>query len=95
MPLSAIEAQGVGALGAVRPIDQLLTGLPGVVLTPVGVRRAEHGNELEPAHFVLRPAGVQVPPSAHVRLLDEGGRLLAIAERPDAREVLHPVVVLK
>ena len=68
----------------------MLPGLPAVVLTARGAARAAHGGDLAAADLTqgaLAAAG-------SVRLLDEGGRLLGIAEPAVAPGLLHPSVVL-
>jgi tRNA pseudouridine55 synthase len=89
VPLDVIEAEGAAAASRLIPLERLLPAVPGVVLTGEGVRRALHGNLVPPSEYVPeeRPAGPRV------RLLDEGGSLLGIAES-EAGGVLHPVVVL-
>jgi hypothetical protein len=80
------------------PIDRLLTQLPCVHVSDEGRQRVSHGRELEEFHL-RRPGAVALhvdPPGQDqwVRLLDDDGRLLALAT-PDARSgALHPSVVL-
>ncbi len=98
--LELLGADNPDALKRLIPMDRLLTGLPSVVLSPLGARRASHGNALGREDFAeeLRPAGSGVElfepmPGRRVRLLDASGALLGIAEtRPGG--LLHPVIVL-
>jgi tRNA pseudouridine55 synthase len=90
-PLETVEQRGREALDRLCPLERLLPNLPGVVLNDVGVRRALHGNDLAPEHLA-QPSGV--PEARRVRLLDERGRLLGIAEPAPGGGLLHPVVVL-
>jgi tRNA pseudouridine55 synthase len=86
-----------GAAGALIPINTLIGEMPPVTLTSEGDRRATHGNEIRPhhtkngdnRHFSRKMAVVPV----FVRLLDDEGGLLAVAE-PRDDGLLHPVVVL-
>lgn len=75
------------------PLADLLPELPGVPLTPDGVRRVSLGQAIGPAHTgspVHQFAGSPVL----VRLLTPEGALLAVAERRGTSDLLHPSVVL-
>lgn len=80
------------------PMNELLGEMPAIALTETGVRRVVHGNpvDLESSAGGNRAAvsrGTDAVP-CFLRLLDEAGELLAVAEaRPDG--LLHPVVVLR
>jgi tRNA pseudouridine55 synthase len=94
MPLEFAERSREDAVAAVVSIDRMLPGLDAVTLTDEGVLRAVHGRDIgrsEVAAGSLTAAG----PGAVVRLIDELGRLVAIAEPTDAPGVLHPAVVLR
>jgi tRNA pseudouridine55 synthase len=92
VPLASFTDDPAAALAGMVPVDRLLGGLPAAILTADGRRRAARGNLVGPAHLV-RPASFGA--AAHVRLLDQAGRLVAIA-RPTAEPgVLHPGVVLE
>jgi tRNA pseudouridine55 synthase len=88
-PLDVVEAEGAAAAIRLIPLERLLPAFPGVVLTGEGVRRALHGNLVPPSEYgeAAEAAG------SRVRLLDEAGTLLGIAES-EPGGVLHPVVVL-
>ena len=68
-----------------------LPHLPAVQVTPMGLKRAVHGNALGPEHL----EGRYVPPhgaGGPVRVLDSDGRLVALAHSRGG--ALHPAVVL-
>lgn len=93
LTLDLVERRGAEAL---IPLNSLLGEMPSVTLTGEGVRRATHGNFVGPDHTTgenrhWSPTMADGPFS--VRLLDDAGTLLAVAEvRPDG--LLHPLVVL-
>jgi tRNA pseudouridine55 synthase len=84
------DSAASNAGGWLVPIDSLLPALPAVRLTEEGRLRVSHGREVDQAH--AGPGGW--PPGAWVRLLDEHGRLLALAQQGAAPGSLHPAVVL-
>jgi tRNA pseudouridine55 synthase len=90
LPLDAAERRPEAARAHLLPLDRMLEDLPAVRLTPGGLRRALHGQDVAPGDAAGDwPAGGDA-----LRLLDPGGRLVGVA-RPAARSgVLHPVVVL-
>lgn len=91
--LARVVEEGSTAAARLVPMEALLPELPGVVVSGRGARRAAHGNPVGPAD-VAAAAGADPPgPGARVRLLDEDGRLLAIAE-PRPGGALHPRIVL-
>lgn len=73
-------------LDDVIPLGAMLTQLPAMSLDGDEVLRALHGRDLEPR--------IPNPESRPVRLLDDAGDLVAIAE-PTAAGLLHPSVVLR
>ena len=88
----AAEDPGSNA-GWLVPMEQLLTRLPAVRLTEEGRLRVSHGREVDPAQAA--PAGAWSPePGAWVRLLDERGQLIALAQPGPTPGSLHPAVVL-
>jgi tRNA pseudouridine55 synthase len=91
IPLEVIESEGTAGLERLIPMNRLLPGLPAVVLTDEGVRRASHGGTLGERDYVA-PAEI-VTDSGRVRLVDETGALVGIAEARDAG-LLHPFIVL-
>jgi tRNA pseudouridine55 synthase len=70
---------------------QMLPGLPAVVLTQEGVRRARNGRNLGPDE--VEESG-KIPVPSFVRLLDSAGDLVGIGESATAPGLLHPFVVL-
>jgi tRNA pseudouridine55 synthase len=86
------------ASGWLVPLDQLLPSVPGVRLTEEGRVRVTHGREVGPAQAAdpkvwgaeTRSAG----PGAWIRLVDEGGHLVALAQPGATPGSLHPAVVL-
>ena len=76
------------------PMARLLPNLPSVVVTERGVRRATHGNTINSEHFKIIPENTPAGPLRdRVKLYDDSGNLLAIAERI-ATGILHPRIVL-
>lgn len=74
---------------AVIPLSSLLLHFPSVALTPDGVNRVTHGQELRP-----QDAGVGVLPDAPVvRLLSPDGTLLGLAKPSKMPGFLHGRVV--
>ena len=90
VPLDAIEIDPDTAAAGLVPLERLLPGFATAALTPDGVRRALHGNLVPPSAY--RAEG-SPPAGARVRLLDESGGLLGIAEQAPGG-ALHPVIVL-
>lgn len=88
--LEDVEREGPGSSRYLVPMNRLLAGLPAVVLTERGLRRAAHGNSLSPEDFS--------PPGVHgtglVRLLDGSGALLGIGKAATGG-ALHPSIVLR
>lgn len=79
--------------GWLVPMDHLLTGFPAVRLTEEGRLRVSHGREVGPAQ--AERIGAWSPAAdAWIRLLDEQGRLLALAQPGATPGSLHPAVVL-
>lgn len=89
----ALVGGGPAVRTAVQSIDRLLPDIPAATLTPGEVARVKHGQTVQ----VVLPPGTTGPT---LRLLDEGGRLVGIAEaspqpaRSVAPSVLQPVVIL-
>jgi tRNA pseudouridine55 synthase len=89
VPLDTLEREALAGAERIVPLERLLPGLSAVVLTEEGVRRTSHGNLLSSSTQKSREGDFERP----VRLFDEGGRLIGIAE-PEPGGSLHPVIVL-
>jgi tRNA pseudouridine55 synthase len=96
LPLSAIEGPNGAerAREALIPAADVLPGLPGLMLTPAGVRRAATGCDIAFGDLVPETSGqaaATLPPRA--RLLNSAKSLVGIADLTPAG-LLHPVVIL-
>ncbi len=88
--LDLVEREGPAAAARVVPLDRLLGSMPAVVVNEEGAARVRHGND-------LRPQDLTSPDEAaaeRVRVVDERGTLLAIANRSSRPGVLHPGIVV-
>lgn len=89
----ALARGGAAVQAAVIPIDRLLPEIPGIVLPAADAARVRHGQTVQ----ARLPPGI---PGSSLRLLDEGGRLIGMAEaspRPldsPMPAVLQPVVIV-
>jgi tRNA pseudouridine55 synthase len=95
VPLDVVEDRRTRVADRLVPLDALLPGVPAVVVNGEGARRAAHGNDLTPLD-ILQPEGGPISAASGanpVRVLDESGRLLAIA-RTGADGALRPTTVL-
>ncbi|HUF23957.1 MAG TPA: tRNA pseudouridine(55) synthase TruB [Vicinamibacterales bacterium] len=96
--LDVVDREGRAAAARMLPMQTLLPSLPAVTLTEAGETRARHGNVLGLTHVAKweeAPGGAPNPaPGQPVRyrVLDEEGRLMAIAEATPAG--LQPFIVL-
>jgi tRNA pseudouridine55 synthase len=95
IPLEFAERSREDALAAVVSIDSMLPWLQAVTLTDEGVLRAVHGRDIGRSEVTASSAAIQDQYAAAVRLIDELGRLVAIAEPTAVPGVLHPAVVLR
>lgn len=82
VPLDSLEETIRRGTPPLIPLENLLVELPAIALPPSGVTRVCHGHDVEVECAQDR-----------VRLFDESGRLVAIAERT-AGNLFHPGVVL-
>lgn len=106
--VSATELTGgAGAADRLIPLERLLPGFPAVVVTDEGRRHVADGRPLGPSQIrgtspgplsderpapPAPPAGASADPTAWYRILDAGGRLIALGTAgPGA---LHPSIVL-
>ena len=88
--LEHVERNPAQACELLIPMSELLPGLPVVILTGDGARRAAQGNLVGPPQMV-RAAPAE---ANRVRLLNEEGQLVAIAKPSSTRGFLHPDVVV-
>jgi tRNA pseudouridine55 synthase len=97
MPLDVAERNPANAVAAIVPLERMLTELSSVVLHDAGVSRAIHGRDIGPAEISGEswtgsgPVGLAGP----VRLLDQRGQFVGIAEPAAAPGLLHPSVVIR
>ena len=83
IPLASLQTEARRGAPPVMRLESLLVELPGISLHAEQTFRALHGRDLA----IDCDRG-------RVRLLDQGGRLIAIAEQV-ARNLFHPAVVLR
>jgi tRNA pseudouridine55 synthase len=90
IPLDVAERSRDEAIGAIVPLGRMLSHLSSAVLTDDGVERAMHGRDIGAAEVTsgMLPG---IPP---IRLLDQRGQLIGIAEPAATPGLLHPSVVL-
>jgi tRNA pseudouridine55 synthase len=92
VPLAEAERLGREALTRLIAPSDALPDLAAVRLTPPGLRRVMHGNAVGPEFFAGGVPFGGSGPVKPVKLLDAGGRLVALAHFRGG--ALHPVVVL-
>jgi len=88
--LEAVEQDIAVARDCLVPMSSLLNSWPGVTLTSQGARRAACGGLIRQADLA-GPAG---PFACRVRLFDQRGQLIALAEPTGDLGALHPLVVV-
>ena len=91
VPLAKIVEDRAQVVTQLMPMGSLLPGIPAVVVSDLGASRTAHGNPLRVADLVPG-AGLPQPNTGWVRVLDERGRLLAVADR--GGDTLQPKIVL-
>ena len=92
VPLAQIVEKSAWVATQFVPMGSLLPSIPAIVVSDQGARRAAHGNPLRVADMVPA-AGLPLPNAGRVRVLDERGRLLAVADRR-GDGTLRPKIVL-
>ena len=92
MPLNTLENMHAERLARnhLLSMSNLLPGLPRLVVTANGQKRASHGNDLSRSDILSADREWGAEP---VRLFSELGQLLAIAKGDEAL-ILHPMIVL-
>jgi tRNA pseudouridine55 synthase len=78
------------ALGALFPMDTLLSEIPAIALTDKGAERARHGQELGPTDFTGPPVGS----FTILRLVSSAGNLVGVARPGAVTGTLHPSVIV-
>jgi tRNA pseudouridine55 synthase len=91
LSLEAVELDPQQAIDSLVPLAEMLPSFGSVTLTAEGVLRAIHGRELGPSDT---ERGLLGRASTFVRLLDQSGQLVGIAEPVGSSPLLHPSVVL-
>jgi tRNA pseudouridine55 synthase len=100
VPFEALVAATSPAMIRVIPLEEMLPDMPAIALTPDGLRRILHGQDVGPEHtsgpwpIAGEPATASTP-GVSFRLRGPGGELVAIADRSGTPGLLHPAVVLK
>ena len=96
VPLETLERDPGVAASCGIPMADVLPDLPALRLTAHGLTRACHGNLID-LEDVVGTAGetAAAEPSSFVRLLDDTGDLVAIAESAAHGGPLHPVIVVR
>lgn len=96
VPLDAIVGGGAESVRRhLHPMSLLLPHLPAVTLDDAGRHRIGHGQTVDVVADAIQPA--PSGSTSHVRLIDAGGQLLALAlptPAPDGRVRLQPDVVV-
>jgi tRNA pseudouridine55 synthase len=83
--IERLAGDAPSAAAAMIPLDALLTSIPAVAVTDDARERVSHGQEV---------TGVAAGAGEWVRLVDGGGRLIAMARGGSRPGSLHPTVVL-
>ncbi len=98
VPLEEIDARGPAVADRMVPLAELLPGVPHLVLTGHGARRARHGNDLTGADVLSGSAewtARSTSAGPHIaKLYDGNGTLIAVAKTDDTARLLHPTIVL-
>jgi len=91
IPLEFAERSREDAVEALISMDEMLPQFQAVVLTDEGLLRAVHGRNISATELASGSSSAAGP----VRLVDQLGHLVGIAEPSEAADVLHPSVVLR
>ena len=93
--LDDLQRDPTDAAGRAVPLERLLLDLPSARLTDEGRNRVSHGQDVDRAHvWPEDSACLETYAAEWVRLLDSGGRLLALGTPSRSPHALHPTVVL-
>ena len=91
MPLEFAERSRDDAMGAMLPLEAMLPQFGAVVLTDDGLLRVLHGRDIGAAQASSGSCEANGP----IRLVDQTGQLVGIAEPTGVPGVLHPSLVLR
>ena len=93
--LDDLQRDRMGAASRAVPLERLLLDLPSARLTDEGRSRVSHGQDVDSAHvWPEDSARLEAHAGEWVRLLDSGGRLIALGTPSRSPHALHPTVVL-
>ena len=93
--LDDLQRDPTDAAARAVPLERLLLDLPSARLTDEGRNRVSHGQDVDRAHvWPEDSACLETHAAEWVRLLDSGGRLLALGTPSRSPHALHPAVVL-
>jgi len=93
--LDDLQRDRMGAASRAVPLERLLLDLPSARLTDEGRSRVSHGQDVDSAHvWPEDSACLETHAAEWVRLLDSGGRLIALGTPSRSPHALHPTVVL-
>ena len=91
MPLEFAERSRDDAMGAMLPLEAMLPQFGAVVLTDDGLLRVLHGRDIGAAQAASGSCEAIGP----IRMVDQTGQLVGIAEPTGVPGILHPSVVLR
>ena len=92
--LEHVQRVGSAVTEGWLPLERLLPGLPAICLDAEGRKRVSHGRMLERSHVQSGQESMPGGEGAWVRLLDQNGQLIALANVAAPGDFLHPAVVL-
>ena len=93
--LEELQRDPAAAAERAVPLDRLLLDLPGARLTDEGRTRVSHGQDVDHTHVWPEDSVcLNTHAGEWIRLLDGGGRLVAVGTPARAAHALHPAVVL-
>jgi tRNA pseudouridine55 synthase len=93
--LEQLQREPAAAAGRLVAIDRLLLEFPGARLTEEGRTRVAHGQDVNSTHLWPEDAAcLRTGAPKWVRLVDGGGRLLALGTPSRLPSALHPAIVL-
>ena len=91
--LERVQRSGDAVTGWI-PLDRLLPGLPSARLGAEGRKRVTQGQTVRESHLLSDRQALCGDEGTWVRLIDEGGQLVALGTVAGSGESLHPAIVL-